>query len=336
MLSIKGVKRSFGDKPVLKGIDLEISEGEILCLLGPSGCGKTTLLRIIAGLEKADSGDVALNGKSIMRVPIHARDFGLMFQDFALFPHMNVAQNIAFGLRMHHVARVQQEQRVREVLELVGLTGFEKRDVTSLSGGERQRVALARSLAPNPRLLMLDEPLGSLDAALRERLVVELREIIKQVGLTAVYVTHDQREAFAIADRIAVMNAGHIEQIDSPQTLYLKPATIFAAQFLGLRNIFPVTGREAHRVQTTVGSFDAPETTQAILLHPDSLQWVNHESPDSVSAVIQERVFLGDFYRFQAKHSSGTFITFKLPAIHPMHPNVGDLVFLKPSVIIPL
>jgi thiamine transport system ATP-binding protein len=336
MLSIKGIKRSFGDKPVLKGIDLEISEGEILCLLGPSGCGKTTLLRIIAGLEQADTGDVTLNGESIMRVPIHARDFGLMFQDFALFPHMNVAQNIVFGLKMHHVSRAKQEQRVREVLELVGLTGFDERDVTSLSGGERQRVALARSLAPNPRLLMLDEPLGSLDAALRERLVVELGEIIKRVGLTAVYVTHDQREAFVIADRIAIMNAGQIEQLDTPQTLYLKPATIFTAQFLGLRNIFPVTGREGHRVHSAIGSFDAPENTQAILLHPDSLQLVNSEIPDTVSAVVQERVFLGDFYRFETRHASGALIMFKLPGIQTMLPSVGDLVFLKPSVIIPL
>lgn len=336
MLSVHGITRSFGEKPVLKGIDLDISEGEIVCLLGPSGCGKTTLLRIIAGLEHADTGDVTLKQASIMNIPVHARDFGLMFQDFALFPHMNVRQNVTFGMRMRQIPRAQQEQRVREVLTLVGLTGFEERDVTSLSGGERQRVALARSLAPNPRLLMLDEPLGSLDAALRERLVIELREIIKRVGLTAIYVTHDQREAFAIADRIAIMNAGQIEQVDTPEALYLLPSSSFVAHFMGLHNVFPVLRYSSGTAQTNIGNYDVPETTQAILLHPDNLQMVKHETPDTVRAVIEERVFLGDFYRFTTRHASGTTVMFKLPGVYPYLPKVGDLVFLLPSVIIPL
>ncbi|MFN8376153.1 MAG: ABC transporter ATP-binding protein [Anaerolineae bacterium] len=336
MLSVDGVTRSFGEKPVLKGIHLNIGEGEIVCLLGPSGCGKTTLLRIIAGLERADAGNVTLNGASIMNIPVHARDFGLMFQDFALFPHLNVRQNVTFGLRMRHIAPAQQEQRAREVLSLVGLTGFEERDVTSLSGGERQRVALARSLAPNRRLLMLDEPLGSLDAALRERLVLELREIIKRVGLTAIYVTHDQREAFAIADRIAIMNAGQIEQVNTPEALYLRPASTFVAHFLGLHNVFPASAYANGSVQTQIGSYPAPEGTKAILLHPDNLQLVNHETADTVRAMVDERVFLGDFYRFSARHASGSTLMFKLPGVYPQLPNVGDLVFLLPSVIIPL
>ena len=202
MLDIINVTRAFDGQAVLRGINLPVDQGEIVCLLGPSGCGKTTMLRIVAGLEHADGGDVRINGNSIMATPVHQRDFGLMFQDFALFPHMNVAENVGFGLRMRPVA--DDQQRVDEVIRLVGLAGFEQRDVGELSGGERQRVALARSLAPRPRLLMLDEPLGSLDAALRTRLVVELRQIIKQIGLTAIYVTHDQEEAFAIADRIAI------------------------------------------------------------------------------------------------------------------------------------
>ncbi|HEX2621759.1 MAG TPA: ABC transporter ATP-binding protein, partial [Phototrophicaceae bacterium] len=170
MLEVKTIQRSFGDKPVLRGISLEVEAGEIVCLLGASGSGKTTLLRIIAGLEQSDSGDVLIDRKSVLPIPVHQRDFGLMFQDYALFPHLNVAQNVTFGLRMHRASTSEQQTRLQEVLALVGLGGFDNRDVTQLSGGEKQRVALARSLATNPRLLLLDEPLGSLDAALRERL----------------------------------------------------------------------------------------------------------------------------------------------------------------------
>ena len=208
LLEIEKLRLSIGNFEVLKGVDLTIADGEIVCLLGASGSGKTTLLRIIAGLEYADAGSVKLDGASILSIPVHQRDFSFMFQDFALFPHLNVVQNVVFGLRMRKVNRAAQQKRVAEVLDLVGLSGFEQRDVTELSGGERQRVALARSLAPSPRLLLLDEPLGSLDASLRERLAVELREIIRQTGLTAVHVTHDQQEAYAIADRIAIMSSG--------------------------------------------------------------------------------------------------------------------------------
>jgi ABC-type Fe3+/spermidine/putrescine transport system ATPase subunit len=178
MLQVRDVSVSFGETRVLRGINLRVEQGEIVCLLGPSGCGKTTLLRVIAGLEKLEQGDVWINGQSVLNVPVHQRGFGFMFQDFALFPHMNVAQNVTFGLKMQHLSASEQKRRATEALERVGLQGLERRDVARLSGGERQRVALARSLAPNPRLLMLDEPLGSLDAALRERLVVELPDII--------------------------------------------------------------------------------------------------------------------------------------------------------------
>ncbi|NWF70978.1 MAG: ABC transporter ATP-binding protein [Chloroflexi bacterium] len=334
MLTLQNVRRTFDSQPVLRGVDLSIARGQIACLLGPSGCGKTTLLRIIAGLEGADSGDVLLDGDSVMRVPVHARDFGLMFQDFALFPHLNVADNVAFGLRMHGLPRAQQAARLHEVLALVGLSDFEARDVSSLSGGERQRVALARSLAPNPRLLMLDEPLGSLDAALRERLVVELRAIIKHVGLTALYVTHDQREAFAIADVIAVMNAGRIEQVASAEDLYRRPATTFVARFLGLRNIFPVIGWRDGAAITSAGVFPAPQETQALLLHPDDLRLTAPETPGALPATIVERVFLGDSYRCLALHNEA-LLMFKLPA-HSAPPAVGAAVALLPTRIVPL
>jgi len=340
MLSIRNITRSFGALKVLRGVSLDITQGEIVCLLGPSGCGKTTLLRTIAGLESADSGDILLDGQSILALPIHTRDFGLMFQDFALFPHMNVEQNVLFGLRMRHVPAAQARTRLQEVLELVGLQGFEKRDVAQLSGGERQRVALARSLAPKPRLLMLDEPLGSVDAALRDRLIVDLREIIKRIGLTAIYVTHDQHEAFAIADRIAVMNAGLIEQVDPPPKLYRYPKTTFVARFLGLNNIVPVLSREADVIRTPVSDFPNHADADAVLLHPDGLairsaskeivgavsHSVSENVAKSIEAVIREMVFAGDTYRIEVEHESGIRLSFRVPSRNDGELKVGEPV----------
>lgn len=324
MLSIRNVTRSFGALKVLRGISLDIADGEILCLLGPSGCGKTTLLRIVAGLEIPDSGDILLNGQSILDIPVHARDFGLMFQDFALFPHMNVEQNVLFGLRMRHIPQARARLRLQEVLELVGLQGFEKRDVAQLSGGERQRLALARSLAPNPRLLMLDEPLGSLDATLRDRLVVELRDIIKRVGLTAIYVTHDQHEAFAIADRIAVMNSGQIEQIDTPPALYRHPTTTFVARFLGLNNIIPILSRDGDAIHTPLGTFPNHIDSDTVLLHPDGLAIDPGKSNKKFEAIICELVFSGDSYRVEVEHKSGIRLGFRVPSRKIDSLKVGD------------
>jgi ABC-type Fe3+/spermidine/putrescine transport system ATPase subunit len=246
LLTCSDIEKSYGEKRVLHHIDLSLQTGEIGVLLGPSGCGKTTLLRIIAGLTVPDNGRIHLNNQDITDQPVHQRDLGMVFQEYALFPHKNVAQNVDFGLRMLHWDKTAQEDRVTQVLELVGLAGFGPRPVHELSGGEQQRVALARSLAPAPRLILLDEPLGALDRALRERLMLDLRQILKDAGnvlgrpegMTAVYVTHDQAEAFAIADKLVVMNNGRIEQIDAPQTVYRQPATPFVARFLGMQNIF--------------------------------------------------------------------------------------------------
>ena len=323
MLTIKHVTRAFGKQPVLRGVDLEVGQGGIVCLLGPSGCGKTTLLRIVAGLERADSGDVLLDGHSILTQPVHTRDFGLMFQDFALFPHLTVLQNVEFGLRMKGMDKAARRARSREVLELVGLSGFETRDVAQLSGGEQQRVALARSLAPNPRLLMLDEPLGSLDAALKERLVVELREIIKRVGLTALYVTHDQHEAFAIADRIALMNAGQFEQVGAPAEVYRKPETVFAARFLGLNNIVPS------------GTFGIAGEGREVLLHPDG---ISLDETGKISGTIRESVFLGDAFRVTMETSAGIPLTFKVAARKHEEMQVGEAVrvSIAEEYVIPL
>lgn len=328
MLEVAGIQHDYDGKPLLRGIDLTVTQGEIVCLLGASGSGKTTLLRIIAGLEKADAGMVRLNGESLADVPVHARDFGFMFQDFALFPHLNVEHNIAFGLRMRGWTAERQAARVREVLELVALGGFEKRDVGSLSGGERQRVALARSLAPSPRLLLLDEPLGSLDAALRERLVVELRDIIKRAGLTAIYVTHDQQEAFAVADRIAVLRVGHFDQVATPLELYRRPRTEFVARFLGFTNIVPVQRVEAGRAITPLGAFAISGQPRAVLLHPDGLRV---DPAGEVSGEISEVVYRGDHYRVALVHASGQPITLDVPAADGFTPVVGGRLSLSVS-----
>ena len=246
MLELDNIQKSFDGVPVLCGVSMVVAAGETVVLLGPSGSGKTTLLRIIAGLERPDAGRLLLNGQDLTPVPVHRRGFGMVFQDFALFPHKNVFENVAFGLRMLNWERPRIEARVDEVLALVSLAGFGPRPVHELSGGEQQRVALARALAPAPRLLLLDEPLGSLDQTLRDRLMGELRMILNRAGdlvagadgMTAVYVTHDQAEAFAIADRIAIINEGRIEQLGPPQEVYRRPATPFVARFLGMENIF--------------------------------------------------------------------------------------------------
>ncbi|HSO27100.1 MAG TPA: ABC transporter ATP-binding protein [Anaerolineales bacterium] len=242
-LEIKDIVKSYGKTLALRGVSFGVAEGEAVAVLGPSGCGKSTLLSIIAGLEAPDRGEILWKGEALTEVPPYRRNFGLMFQDFALFPHLNVFDNVAFGLRMAAWSQAEIAARVQEVLTLVRLRDFGDRDVNNLSGGEQQRVALARALAPRPRLLMLDEPLGSLDRNLRERLVLELRDILRQTQQTAVYVTHDQEEAFTIAGRVVLMNAGRIEQIDAPQDLYRRPASVFVAQFLGLTNL--VAGQAA-------------------------------------------------------------------------------------------
>ncbi|HZP28613.1 MAG TPA: ABC transporter ATP-binding protein [Acidimicrobiia bacterium] len=215
------------------GVDLTVADGEIVCVLGPSGSGKSTLLRAVAGLEPLAAGRVRRDGVDLAGVPTHRRNLGLMFQDHALFPHRDVLGNVAFGLRMHDVPKPEATARAREALARVGLAGFEGRSVRSLSGGEQQRVALARALAPEPGLLMLDEPLGSIDRALRDRLVVEVRELLVRLGMSALFVTHDHDEALAVADRVAIMHAGRIEQQGPAIDVWRRPATRFVARFLG-------------------------------------------------------------------------------------------------------
>jgi len=234
MLRIEDVAVFFGPKGALDGVSLEVADGEVVTVLGPSGAGKSTLLRVVAGLARPDRGRILLDGEDLAPVPPHRRGIGLVFQDHALFPHRDVAGNVAFGLRMRGDSREQIERRVGELLALVGLAGFERRSVATLSGGEQQRVALARSLAPEPRLLLLDEPLGSLDRRLRDRLLADLERLFAALRVTALYVTHDQAEAFALGDRVAVMRDGGVVQVGTPDELWARPADEDIARFLGL------------------------------------------------------------------------------------------------------
>ena len=237
MLRVEDVSVRFDGTAALAGVTVEVAEGEIVTVLGPSGSGKSTLLRVIAGLQRPDSGRVLLDGRDLVSTPAHLRGIGLVFQDHALFHHRDVFGNVAFGLRMRDDPPEQIETRVHELLELVGLGGFERRPVATLSGGEQQRVALARALAPAPRVLLLDEPLGSLDRRLRDRLLDDLERMFETLDVTALYVTHDQAEAFALGDRVAVMRAGGIVQVGTPDELWAEPVDEDVARFLGLANV---------------------------------------------------------------------------------------------------
>ena len=237
LLEVSNVSKQFGDGFEVKRVSLTAERGDIVCLLGPSGCGKTTLLRLIAGLESLDDGTIAFEGRVLNRVPSRDRGFGLMFQDLALFPHMDVSGNVSFGMRMQRRPREQVSSRVSTLLRLVGLEHFQKRKVHELSGGERQRVALARSLAAEPSLLMLDEPLGALDRALRELLQAQVRAILKALGQTAIYVTHDRDEAYAMADTMVIMEQGEVVQSGTPEELYRAPRSELVARSMGIRNV---------------------------------------------------------------------------------------------------
>jgi putative spermidine/putrescine transport system ATP-binding protein len=230
---LESLRRTYGDVEAVAGIDLEIADGEFFSLLGPSGSGKTTTLRMIAGFEFPTAGRVVLHGRDVTRVPPYARDVNTVFQDYALFPHMSVGDNVGYGLMVRRVRRGERRERVREALRLVRLEGFEGRKPAQLSGGQRQRVALARALVNEPRVLLLDEPLGALDLKLRQEMQEELKQIQERVGITFLYVTHDQDEALTMSDRLAVFNAGRIEQVGTPAAVYETPATAFVAGFVG-------------------------------------------------------------------------------------------------------
>jgi ABC-type Fe3+/spermidine/putrescine transport system ATPase subunit len=275
-----------------------------VAVLGPSGCGKSTLLHLIAGLEHPDRGQIRWRGEDMAGLPTHLRGFGLMFQEFALFPHLDVRGNVGFGLKMQGQREREIGIKVADALQLVGLEGYGERQVDTLSGGERQRVALARSLAPRPRLLMLDEPLGALDRTLRERLLVDLPAILGKLGQTVLYVTHDQEEAFAIADRVVLLNAGRVIQIGTPFELYHNPHTAFAARFLGLTNTFQAEVHEvagAVHVETPFGIFPTKTRQRGqvtALLRGDRLQ-LDGGGPEVLRGQVLDRSFRGQTLRLK-------------------------------------
>jgi thiamine transport system ATP-binding protein len=302
MLKVEGLRVAYEGKTAVDGVELDVGEGEVVALLGPSGSGKSTILRAVAGLQPAEAGQVSLDGRPLDGVAPHEREIGLMFQDFALFPHLDVGANVAFGPRMQRRSRAAVAARVAEVLELVRLDGFERRAVASLSGGEQQRVALARALAPAPKLLLLDEPLGSLDRALREQLAVELRALFTALHATVVVVTHDQSEAFTLADRVVLLRAGQVVQAGSPAEVWRQPADAFVARFLGFANVVPVSV-DGGSVETPWGPVPAqgPDGPAVIVLRPDATSLAAEGAAGTAGAA----AFRGDHFSVRVALDGG-------------------------------
>ncbi len=339
-LSITGVTKSFGTNTVVKGFDLAVEKGEFISFLGPSGCGKTTVLRMIAGFEQPSSGSITVNGEDMTRLTPNKRRIGMVFQAYALFPNMNVAGNVAFGLKIAGMSKADIDTRVREMLKLISLDHLADRFPYQLSGGQQQRVALARALAPKPQVLLLDEPLSALDAKIRVSLREEIREIQKKLGITTVFVTHDQEEALSISDRIVVMNAGRADQIGTPFDIYNKPATRFVASFVGTLNMIDaiVMDAAANRVLVADQSITLPVPLGpvkagervSLAMRPEAGSIAANASGDTV---IQGKVvsasFLGSVIRTRLAigNSQISFDMFNNPGVKP--PSDGDMVNLR-------
>ncbi len=311
MLEVQNLIKDYENKPLLKGVSFTVDKGQLVCLLGASGSGKSTVLRIIAGLEEPQSGAVLWQGQDLCDTPTHKRGFGLMFQDYALFPHKTVAQNIAFGLQMQRLPEDEIARRVRAGLESIRMLSFADRPVTELSGGEQQRVALARALAPSPRLLMLDEPLGALDHTLRTQLIQELRAMLRQSQIPVIYVTHDREEAFGLADRLLILHEGVILQQGTPQELFKQPASPWVAEFLGLGNLVPgvVSQTEPLTVKTAFAELSVPTQRQTLvagqecklLLRPEDALLSSAATPESnaFGCVVRDSRFMGEYHQLE-------------------------------------
>jgi len=334
---LDGLTRRFGDVVALDRFDLTIAPGEMVALLGPSGCGKTTALRILAGLDRADSGHVRVGGRDLTEVPANKRDMGMVFQAYSLFPHMTVADNVAFGLRMRGVGQKQRQARAAEMLDLVGLQTQGGRYAHQLSGGQQQRVALARALAIEPSVLLLDEPLSALDAKVRTQLREEIRRVQVEVGTTTVFVTHDQEEALAIADRVGVMSEGQLEQIAPPEELYTRPRTRFVAEFVGLTNRLPATpdGAAAEILGSQVPLLAGSATAGAgiALVRPESLSVA--PSGDG-NATVVTRSFLGSLCRVVCELDGGPEVVAQalIEEATDLHPGVRVRVTVSRSPVL--
>jgi len=336
-LSINQITKNYENKPLLKGISFEVQSGEVLCLLGRSGSGKSTLLRIIAGIESADAGCVLWDDEDLSTCPTEKRHFGLMFQNYALFPHRNVAENVAFGLRMQKLPEAEIDQRVRAALARVNMSEFAHRQVTDLSGGEQQRVALARTLAPEPRLIMLDEPLAALDRTLREQLQQELREVLHNSGIPAIYVTHDQEEALALGDRLALLNEGCIVQIGKPEEIYRWPQNRWVAQFLGMQNGYPgsILSTEPLIIQTGSGKFKAStlpgnhfavnEKVFLVVTPTGDFSPAENSSINLLQGICQKCQFKGERYQIQLQLKNGSQFIYSSNRAIP----VGEMISLQ-------
>ncbi|MBK1717704.1 ABC transporter ATP-binding protein [Thiocystis violacea] len=335
-LELRDVSVALGDRTIVRDIDFSLQTGSIACLLGPSGCGKTTLLRAIAGFEPIASGEIRLHGSTVSRpgetLPPERRHIGMLFQDFALFPHLSVAGNLGFGLRDR--SGPARRARIDELLELIGLRDAQHRYPHELSGGMQQRVALARAIAPRPQALLLDEPFSSLDPERREQLAREVREMLKRERMTAVLVTHDQLEAFAMADEIGVMSEGRIRQWGSGFDLYHEPADRFVADFIGQGARLPATVIDPRRVATELGEIQgakphglAPGQAAELLIRPDDLM---HDPTSPIRAVILERDFRGAAFLYRLRLPSGAEVLSLAPS-HEDH-NIGDRIGIRPAM----
>ncbi len=340
LLEVRDIQKFYENQLLLDGISFKISADETICLLGPSGGGKSTLLRIIAGLEDAEGGQVLWNGEGINDLPAHKRNFGLMFQDYALFPHMDVYENIAFGLRMQRLDAEKIQKRVEEALDLVDMRSFLKRRVTDLSGGEQQRIALARALVARPRLLMLDEPLGALDRALREQLSQNLRDVLDRMDIPVIYVTHDQEEAFAFADRLLVLHEGSIIQAGSPAEVYNHPQSLWLANFFGHSNQLEgiVVETNPVKVKTSVGLIecdfddDLSRGQSVKLVMPSGAARLDPEGENYQQAVVKQVHFQGRDFMIDFQLVDGQVFTFYLDQQLKKDQQIS--LYIQPSSII--
>ena len=314
LLELRNITAGYDKNIILRDFNLQVERGQFVSLLGSSGCGKTTTLRLIAGFSEPNEGSIFFDGRDITHVPLHKRNFGFVFQSYALFPHMTVFDNVAFGLKMRKVPKAETQQRVTEMLELVDLKGFEKRYPREMSGGQRQRVALARAMVIRPDLMLFDEPLSNLDAKLRVKMRVEIRRIQQELGFTAIYVTHDQEECFAISDQVAIMNNGVIEQMDSPAHIFNSPKTEFIARFVGFENFFDLT-RRGGSLTTDSGlalrvARDLPGERFRACIRPEdvTLRPAGETGENTLPGEVLVTTFLGRNVQYNVRTAIGEFV----------------------------